>query len=92
MSDIHSNSVDALLFDLGGVVIEIDFARAFSYWSLYSSQDRGIIKSRFEFDSYYECHERGEIDASEYFASLRTSLGINIRDEEFIKGWNSDLC
>jgi FMN phosphatase YigB (HAD superfamily) len=89
MSDILSNSVDALLFDIGGVVIEIDFDRAFSHWALYSNQDREIIKSRFGFDSYYERHERGEIDASEYFASLRRSLGINIRDEEFIAGWNS---
>jgi FMN phosphatase YigB (HAD superfamily) len=89
MSDILSNSVDALLFDIGGVVIEIDFDRAFSHWALYSNQDREIIKSRFGFDSYYERHERGEIDASEYFASLRRSLGINIRDEEFMTGWNS---
>jgi FMN phosphatase YigB (HAD superfamily) len=89
MSDILSNSVDALLFDIGGVVIEIDFDRAFSHWALYSNQDREIIKSRFGFDSYYERHERGEIDASEYFASLRRSLGINIRDEEFMAGWNS---
>lgn len=89
MNNIHSNSVDALLFDLGGVVIEIDFDRAFWYWSLYSNQDRETIKSKFEFDSYYERHERGEIGTSEYFASLRGSLGINIRDEEFLKGWNS---
>ena len=89
MNNIHSNSVDALLFDLGGVVIEIDFDRAFWYWSLYSNQDRETIKSKFEFDSYYERHERGEIGASEYFASLRGSLGINIGDEEFLKGWNS---
>src|SRR5210317_1299353 len=89
MSDISSNSVDALLFDLGGVVIEIDFDRVFSQWALYSNQSLEIIKSRFAFDSNYERHERGEIDASEYFASLRKSMGINITDEEFAAGWNS---
>jgi len=89
MSNISLNSVDALLFDLGGVVIEIDFDRVFSHWALYSNQNLETIKSRFTFDSYYERHERGEIEASEYFASLRGSLGINITDEEFIAGWNS---
>jgi len=89
MSDISSNSVEALLFDLGGVVIEIDFDRVFSQWALYSNQSLEIIKSRFAFDSNYERHERGEIDASEYFASLRKSMGINITDEEFTAGWNS---
>ena len=89
MSDISSNSVEALLFDLGGVVIEIDFDRVFLHWSHSSSQSLEIIKSRFAFDSNYERHERGEIDASEYFASLRKSMGINISDEEFTAGWNS---
>jgi putative hydrolase of the HAD superfamily len=89
MSNIPLNSVDALLFDLGGVVIEIDFDRVFSHWALYSNQNLETIKSRFTFDSYYERHERGEIEASEYFASLRRSLGIDITDEKFIAGWNS---
>ena len=89
MSDISSNSVDALLFDLGGVVIEIDFDRVFSHWALSSNQSLEIIKSRFAFDSNYERHERGKIDASEYFASLRKSMEINITDEEFTAGWNS---
>ena len=26
-------SIDALLFDLGGVVIQIDFRRAFAHWA-----------------------------------------------------------
>lgn len=89
MNNIPLNSVGALLFDLGGVVIEIDFERVFSHWALYSNQNLETIKSRFAFDTYYERHERGEIEASEYFASLRRSLGINITDEEFITGWNS---
>jgi putative hydrolase of the HAD superfamily len=89
MRNILSSSIDALLFDLGGVVIEIDFDRVFSHWALCSNQNLESIKSRFHFDSYYERHERGEIEASEYFASLRRSLGINITDEEFIAGWNA---
>ena len=89
MGNISSNSVDALLFDLGGVVIEIDFDRVFSHWALSSNQSLEILRSRFAFDSNYERHERGEIDALEYFASLRKSMGINITDEEFIAGWNS---
>lgn len=89
MSNIPSNSVDALLFDLGGVVIEIDFDRVFSHWALYSNQNIEFIKSRFAFDSNYERHERGEIEASEYFTSLRRTMGINITDKELIAGWNS---
>ena len=89
MRDFSSNLVEALLFDLGGVVIEIDFDRVFSHWALSSNQSLEIIRSRFVFDSNYDRHERGEIDALAYFASLRKSMGINISDEEFTAGWNS---
>ena len=89
MNDNLINHVKALLFDLGGVVIKIDFDRIFAHWAGSSNQDFSDIKSRFSFDSFYERHERGEIGASEYFDSLRVSLNLNINDDQFMEGWNS---
>jgi FMN phosphatase YigB (HAD superfamily) len=80
--------VRALLFDLGGVVIEFDFARAFRFWASRAGCDSKVIEDRFSLDSAYEQHERGEIDAATYFATLRRSLGIDISDTDFIAGWN----
>jgi putative hydrolase of the HAD superfamily len=85
---IELNSAEALLFDLGGVVIEIDFDRAFAHWAAYSKRPPDTIKKRFSFDNFYQQHERGEIDAPAYFASLRKSLGIDISDTQFAEGWN----
>lgn len=70
-------------------MIEIDFGRIFSHWASCSRQSLEIIKSRFSFDRPYQLHERGEIEAPEYFASLRKSLGLDLTDEEFVEGWNS---
>jgi HAD superfamily hydrolase (TIGR01509 family) len=89
MINTPTNTIRALLFDLGGVVIDIDFDRVFTSWAGYANQSLKTIKSRFAIDSYYERHERGEIEAAEYFNSLRKSLGINITDNEFEEGWNS---
>src|SRR5262245_28550270 len=89
MQVIALDSVDALLFDLGGVVIEIDFNRAFARWAAHSHHRLETIKAQFAFDCFYKRHERGEIGASEYFASLRTSLGIDISDTQFVDGWNA---
>ncbi len=82
-------SVKALLFDLGGVIIDIDFDRAFKNWSKHTDSSAEEIKSKFKFDQYYEAHERGEIEFEEYFNSLRKTLGIDITDQEFKDGWNS---
>ena len=89
MQVIAPDSVDALLFDLGGVVIEIDFDRVFARWAMHAQRDPDGIKARFSPDAYYERHERGEIDASAYFASLRVSLGIDISDAQFQDGWDA---
>jgi putative hydrolase of the HAD superfamily len=75
--------VRALLFDLGGVVIDFDFGRAFRRWAARAECDPAQLEERFSLDEAYEQHERGEIEASDYFAALRQSLGINISDEDF---------
>ena len=40
-------------------------------------------------DEAYEKHERGEIDASEYFAHLRNVLELEASDSEISMGWNT---
>src|SRR5580693_6543711 len=84
-----SSSADALLFDLGRVVIDIDFNRAFSRWAGHARCDQKLIRERFRHDPAYERHERGEIDSKEFFANLRESLGIDISDAQLLEGWNS---
>lgn len=70
--------IQALLFDLGGVVIDIDFRRAFDTWASASATDPQVIADRFRFDEAYSRHERGQIDASQYFAHLRQCLEIDL--------------
>jgi len=86
----ETTSVRALLFDLGGVVLDIDFDRVFHAWAARASCDPQALRRQFKFDDAYERHERGEIDASRYFASLRRSLRLRLSDEDFVAGW-SDL-
>ena len=84
-----ARSFDALLFDLGGVVVEIDFDRMFARWARHAGVDPAAIRARFSFDEFYARHERGEISAGEYFASLRSSLGIDLSDDQFVDGWGT---
>ena len=80
---------DALLFDLGGVVLSIDFDRMFARWAYHAGEEPDTIRARFSFDASYARHERGEIGATEYFASLRSSLRINLSDAQFTDGWTA---
>jgi HAD superfamily hydrolase (TIGR01509 family) len=82
-------SVEALLFDLGGVVVEIDFGRAIAAWARAAGVRPEQLASRFTQDAAYERHERGEIDGAQYFESLRQSLGLALTDAQLTDGWNA---
>src|ERR1043165_4426304 len=89
MNEMITNSVDALPFDLGNVVFRIDFERVFARWAAHAGCDAALLRQRFSHDEPYQRHERGEIDAAAYFASLRASLGIDLDDARLLEGWNA---
>ena len=84
-----SDAVDALLFDVGGVIVRIDFNRVFARWAALSGCDQALLRQRFSQDLPYQRHERGEIGVADYFASLRASLGLELDDARMLEGWNT---
>lgn len=82
---------EAIVFDLGGVLVDVDFRRALERWAAAAGMPVATLASRFRRDEAYCAHERGELDDRRYFARLRGALGIDIGDEEMLAGWNAAL-
>jgi putative hydrolase of the HAD superfamily len=85
---MSAGAIDALLFDLGGVLLEIDFARVTRSWAELAGVDAQAIAGRFTLGEAYERYERGEIEAPDYYAALRRELGIELTDAQLEEGWN----
>lgn len=83
--------VDALLFDLGGVLVDVDWGRAFAAWSARSGVPAAELARRFRRDAAYDAHECGTLSDAEFFASLRGMLGLGLGDREMLEGWNAIL-
>ncbi|MBR1149976.1 HAD-IA family hydrolase [Bradyrhizobium sp. JYMT SZCCT0428] len=83
------NSADALLFDLGRVVLDIDFGKVVANWAGHAGCEPARLVERFLPNDAWHRHERGEISDAEFFAGLRVSLGIGISDAQFLEGWNA---
>ena len=88
-SPLIPNSADALLFDLGRVVLDIDFNKVVASWAGHAGCKPADLVSRFSPDEAWRRHERGEISDAAFFESLRASLGIGITDIQFLEGWNA---
>ena len=82
----NDSAIRALLLDLGGVIIDFDFDRAFHFWAARASRDPAELGARFALDEPYEQHERGELPASDYFAALRCALDLRLSDDDLVGG------
>jgi glucose-1-phosphatase len=86
---LSPGSADALLFDLGRVVLDLDFNRTLGLWASHAGCEPAQLAERFLRDELYRRHEKGEIGDEAFFAGLRSSLGIELSDTQFIEGWNA---
>ena len=86
---LSPGDADALLFDLGRVVLDIDFGRVVACWAGHAGCEPADLTGRFSWrDEFYQRHEKGELSDGEFFAALRAALGVELSDAQFLEGWN----
>ena len=88
-TSFDSGRVKALLFDLGGVVFEFDFAHALAHWAPMSALPSEALRQAFSHDEDYRRHERDELSSAEYFETLRRKLRLDASDAQIEAGWNA---
>jgi putative hydrolase of the HAD superfamily len=89
ISPLSPGSADALLFDIGRVVLDISLDRVVDVWAGHADCAPADLTSRFVVNDDFKHHETGKIDDAAFFESLRASLGIGITDDQFLEGWNA---
>ena len=88
-NNMKPTKIQALLFDLGGVLIDVDFNRVLEYWQPISRLTIEELKATFSSDLPYQQHERGEITAAQYFAHLAVNLELQDDPAHITEGWNA---
>jgi len=77
------------IFDMGNVIIDIDFKRVLGVWSNFSGTPLATLTERFSMGEVFQKHERGEISDEEFAAELCHEMGIALSFEQFSLGWQS---
>lgn len=88
-SVLAPGSADALLFDLGRVVINFDVKRTLAAWAAHAGREPDELVARFVQDEAFWNYETGKLSDSEFFGVLRTTLGVKISDAQLLDGWNA---
>jgi len=88
-TSLTPNSADVLLFDIGRVVLDIDFNKVAATWAAHAGCEPAQLVGRLSPNDSWRRHESGEISDAEFFEGLRGSLGIAISDAQFLEGWNA---
>ena len=64
------------IFDMGNVIIDIDFNRVFAVWSKLSGVPLASIKKNFTAGEVFKLHERGNITDIEFAEEINSELGM----------------
>lgn len=84
------DGIEAIVFDLGGVVFDIDFGRAFASWGGATGCDPAVLQARCRHDDAGGvAYETGKLGDAAFFAGLRTALGVEVTDAALLEGWNA---
>lgn len=91
MSIHPSPGVRAILFDLGGVILAIDFDRALAAWAPHSRLAPERLRQTFHWDEPFLQHETGRLSNDGYFTHLRQVLELDCDAATVEAGFNAIL-
>lgn len=77
------------IFDLGNVIVDIDFNRVLGVWSDFSRVPLATLQKSFVMGEAFEQHERGEISDDVFAQRLSTLMSLPLSFEQFSTGWQS---
>jgi len=81
-------AIQLVIFDIGGILIDVNFDNVIYYWAKKSGFPKIDIDVR---NSTYFDFERGKASAHDYHQSIISQFDMNLSFDDFVIGWNSML-
>ena len=82
------SNIKALIFDLGGVIIDLDREGTYRDFAYLSGKTLEEVQTLAKEQTFFKEYEAGKIDDPTFRANLREVLGILHSDEEIDAVWN----
>lgn len=80
-----------IIFDLGGVLLDIDYNRTRLAFEALGIKDFDQLYSQASANHLFQRLEMGTIEVPDFFNELNQCTGLSLTDEEIINAWNAML-
>ena len=77
------------IFDLGNVIVDIDFNRVLGTWSDLARIPLATLKQHFTMGEAFHQHERGEISDEAFAEAMCHEMHMPLSYEQFAHGWQA---
>ncbi len=81
--------IRTIIFDFGGVVIDIDYVRTIRKFKEYGVKDFEKRFSKATQDEFFQHLERGEVSKRDFLTKMRLVSGNRLTDEQIISAWDA---
>jgi putative hydrolase of the HAD superfamily len=80
-----------IIFDLGGIFINIDFARTEKAFRELGVANFNVYFTQHHASNLFELLETGKVSTVEFCEAFRKETGINLSNDQIIQSWNALL-
>ncbi|MDJ1473654.1 HAD family hydrolase [Xanthocytophaga flava] len=88
---MNRNSAPNLIFDMGGVIIDINLQLAIKALARLANYNEEELKNRFWSSDFFLAHETGHCSDADFRSNICTLLQLTIDDVEIDRAWNALL-
>jgi glucose-1-phosphatase len=85
------SQIKNLIFDLGGVIINLDINKTISEFNTFSNKPFETIYTQLQQNLIFDEFDKGNISPTDFFTELQKHLNTNVSDERLINAWNAML-
>ena len=80
-----------IIFDLGGVILDIDYKRTIQSFSNLGIADASLLYSKSSQNSLFDELEKGNISEEDFYSGIRKLSNRNLSDIQIRDAWNAIL-
>jgi FMN phosphatase YigB (HAD superfamily) len=85
------NTVSAIILDLGGVILNLDYNRTKKAFATLGVPDFDAYYTQFKGSPLFDDLETGKVSRGAFFDALRERSGLALTDEQITGAWNAML-